>query len=308
MVFSPSTRAAQYRNIKPMCAINDGMVASPRPEMGQGDIGFDPDSISFQPTTISNRGSPRRSNRHSSPESQSTKSVSKYQKESDLRLPTVHVEKRREKKSVHFAIDAQTKQVKCEYESNEPRPFPIDGSPDSLNPVWYCPTEFKLLKKDGQRQIVRDGGEESCKKEYMDFYNICNSLEGRRTIQWSRDFCSGNLRGLERMLFPKSKFCQKPNKSVLAAQEELRKEKNCTEEKKADVLAEFYKTKSAPARRIARIIAAGDEKVANELNGLKWKNRFSVLLKEVRWNCHDHHRSMLRRRDMKDISHLTWET
>jgi len=262
-------RAAQHHKIKSMCAINDGMVASPRPEMSQGDIGFVPDSIGFQPTTISNRGRPRRSNRHSSPESHSTKSVSKYQKESDLRLPTVHFEKRRQKKSVHFAIDAHTKQVKCEYDSDKPRPFPIDGSPNSLNSVWYCPTEFKLLKKDGQRQIARDGGVESCKKEVMAFYKMCNNSEGPHTIQWARDFCSGNLRGLERMLFPKSKFCQKPNQSVLAAQEELRKEKNCTDEKKADVLAEFYKTKSAPAERLARVIAAGDKKVANELNGLK---------------------------------------
>lgn len=167
-----------------------------------------------------------------------------------------------EKKRVRFAMDSKmNRKVKCEFfGDNIP---PIDISPREINPIWYCPTEFGLFKKESKRDIGSQGGKAACQKAYLMLYRFCRSAQGMRQISLpqSAAFCASRSRGLEKYFFSKDTLSGNAVRSVLEEQMELRRAgvKDVTLP-----LAIFCSSQSAPARRMARVLGAGDEYVARQ--------------------------------------------
>ena len=168
-----------------------------------------------------------------------------------------------QKKVVRFATDSKTRRkVKCEYfGDNIP---PLDISPRETNPIWYCPAEFDLFKKEAKRIIGSQlGGRAECQKKYLLLYRLCASAQEMRQISLpqSAAFCVSQSRGLEKLVFSKCTLSGNVVRSVIQEQKTLLRAgvKNATLP-----LARFCMSQSAPARRMARVLGAGDEHVARD--------------------------------------------
>ena len=167
------------------------------------------------------------------------------------------------KKRVRFARDPKTKgKVKCEHSGDVIAP--MDISPSQINLVWYCSTEYTLFKKDGKREIARRGGELECQKEYLLLYRQCASADemSKIRVSLSAAFCASPNRGLEKLLFSRRNLSSPVVRLVLQEQRELRQAgvKDCT-----IPLGRFCTSQTGPARRMARVLGAGDERVVQEL-------------------------------------------
>ena len=178
----------------------------------------------------------------------------------------------------------------CSYFGDDNRPFPIDGSSKNVNAIWFCTTEFKLFKKEARRDIAQDGGDSLCKKQYKALYALCQSAEGTASVvlRQSAALCSSRHRGLETMLFPKNVLCGQAIRGVLDRQAQWRADyqqhqvtvaSNANHDSSCSAtstlsreqvvtmeeeLAAFSRSKTLAARRMARVLAAGDEYVARE--------------------------------------------
>jgi len=189
-----------------------------------------------------------------------------------LALKRVLTASNSKKKRVRFARDpAARNQVQCEYFGHS-RPFPIDGSHKEMNPVWFCSLEMKVIQRDAKRAIGRDGGDSLCKKQYRALQTACQTAEGLASVLLSQSaaFCSSNHRGLETLLFPKNVLRRKVIQTVLARQEEIRQQEGVLDDNGTASLAVLCRAKTLTARRMARLLAAGDEYVAKEKPEAVW--------------------------------------
>lgn len=187
------------------------------------------------------------------------------------------------KKTVTFARDPATpNKVLCNYHGGNDRHFTIQGSPRNVNQVWFRSSEYKIFKQEARQVIERDGGVSICKRQYKALHSACRSADGTAGVLllWqAAALCSSNHRGLETLLFPKNTLRHRAIQDVLDGQKKIQARLQQENDNRApdhdaaaQSLAELSRSITLAARRMARLMAAGDEYVASEKPKVQWEN------------------------------------
>lgn len=171
-----------------------------------------------------------------------------------------------QRKRVHFARDAATGKVLCEYQNNIAGVV-FDAHDEVAVAVrWYSQLEFRLIKRTAKREaaaFTKAGDQCPYKRQFMKIYDACHTADGLRSIRTadSATLSDTNTRGLESVLFNHSKNRKAIIQAVLAKQEDVLLDilnGDAAAEELPATLALASRTMSQHARRLARVLGSGD--------------------------------------------------